>query len=119
MQPKTPGLLWDMLDAARFVLAETADLSLTDYEQNRLLRSAIERQFEIIGEAARRLAAHDAATASALSDLPRIIAFRNLLAHGYDVIDNAQVWEVIERSLPVLIIEVERLLQHDKNGTTT
>jgi uncharacterized protein with HEPN domain len=110
MQPETPGLLWDMLDAARFVVAQTEHVTLTTYQQNRLLRSAVERELEIIGEAARRLTRHDPQTASRLPDLPRIIAFRNVLAHGYDAIDHVRVWDVVKRSLPQFVTEVETLL---------
>jgi uncharacterized protein with HEPN domain len=111
MQPKTRALLQDMLSAGRFVRQWTATATFEEYERNDLLRSAIERQFEIIGEAARRLGSSDPETASALTDVARIIGFRNVLAHGYSVINNAQVWDVIERFLPTLLAEVERLLE--------
>lgn len=117
MQPETPALLWHILDSGRFVLAETAAVTLTRYEQNRLVRSAIERELEIIGEAARRLSRQDPETAAALTDVPRIISFRNVLAHGYDVVDNALVWEIVNEYLPTLITEVEGLLATE-NGDT-
>ncbi|HUG14994.1 MAG TPA: HepT-like ribonuclease domain-containing protein [Thermomicrobiales bacterium] len=117
MQPKTPGLLWDILTAARFVLEHTSAISLAEYEENLLLRSAIERQLEIVGEASRRLARIDADTAAAIPDLPRIIAFRNVLAHAYDVIDNARVWEIITEYLPQLAAQVESLLDTDTSDS--
>jgi uncharacterized protein with HEPN domain len=110
MQPKSKGLLWDIGDAARFVLEVTADATFETYESDRLLRQAVERNFEIIGEAARRLANLDPDTANRLTDLPKMIAFRNVLAHGYDEVKDERVWAIIQDFLPVLRKEVEELL---------
>ncbi len=60
-----------------------------------LLRSAIERQFEIIGMVLNRLARVDPETAARFPDLPRIVAFRNVLIHGYARVDNSIVWTVV------------------------
>src|SRR3712207_6186485 len=100
MLPKVAGLLWTMLDSARFVVSETAGLTFEAYAQRRQLRSAVERELEIVGGAARRLMREDPATAAALTDVPKVIAFRNVLAHGYDVVDHAIVWEIIHHFLP-------------------
>ncbi len=110
MQPKTPKLLEDIRDAADFILQETRGKSLPDYASNRLLRQAIERNFEIIGEAMNRLSQSDSATASRISQTRRIIDFRNLLIHGYDLIDHRIVWSTIEEEVPVLLGEVAALL---------
>ncbi len=75
-----------------------------------MLRQRVERNFEIIGEALRRLSQHDPATAQHMSSQAQIIAFRNRLIHGYDLIDHAVVWDVIQRDVPVLIAEVVTLL---------
>ena len=110
MQPKTPGLLWDIVDAAEFIVAETAGLEFATYQRDRRRRYAIERSFEIIGEAARRLAEHDPAVAVRITGVPQIIAFRNVLAHGYDAVIDAKVWEIIQTFLPVLLSEVRAIL---------
>lgn len=88
MQPDSPKYLEDIRDAAAFVLDETRDSDLAHYLENRLLRQAIERNFEIIGEALNRLRRTDSETAGRIGDTPRIVAFRNILAHGYDTIDH-------------------------------
>ena len=85
MQPKTPKLLEDVRDAAAF-------------------------NFEIIGEAMSRLALHDPGTAGRITKHRRIVDFRNLLAHGYDLIDHRIVWSTIDEEVPVLLAEVETLL---------
>lgn len=64
--------------------------------------AAVERQFEIIGETLRGLKRADPSVASGIPDLARIIAFRNILIHGYASIDDQLVWGVVEADLPVL-----------------
>ena len=75
-----------------------------------MLRSAVERPLEIVGEALAQLARVDPATASAIGEYQRIIAFRNILVHGYADIDHHIVWNVVERKLPILRREAEALL---------
>jgi len=110
MQPESPKLLEDIRRAADSLLQFTAGKSLQDYSDDALLRSAVERQFEIIGEALTRLARVDPDTASRITDYRRIIAFRNILIHGYDAIDNAVVWDVVQGNLKVLHGQVADLL---------
>ena len=110
MRPEAPKHLEDMRDAASFVLEVTAADSLDDYLANRLLRQAVERNFEIIGEALNRLHRSDPATAARIGDMPRIVAFRNILAHGYDAIDHEVVWYLIQEELPGLLRTVQALL---------
>jgi uncharacterized protein with HEPN domain len=110
MEPKSPKLLEDIRDAATFVRQAVESKSLDDYRRDRLLRQAVERNFEIIGEAVGRLAKVDPTIAARISQHARIVSFRNLLIHGYDLIDEAQVWEVIRQNLPTLEAEVTALL---------
>jgi uncharacterized protein with HEPN domain len=86
---------------------------LAQFTADPLLRSAIERQFEIIGEALSQLSRIDPATASAISEHRRIIAFRNILIHGYAEIDHRLVWGMLEGKLPELHQQVEILLASD------
>lgn len=75
-----------------------------------MLRSGVERQFEVIGEAVNRLTKIDSVLASSLPEAPRIVAFRNILIHAYDVVDNNVVWDVIQHKLPALHAQVLTLL---------
>jgi|SRR6516164_3259303 uncharacterized protein with HEPN domain len=111
MQPKAPKLLEDVRDAAAFILQVTAGKSLEDFESDRLLRQAVERNLEIIGEAVSRLTRVDPDVASRIGECRQIIAFRNILIHGYDIIDQAKVWQVITQDLPELKNQVTELLQ--------
>jgi len=65
---------------------------------------------EIIGEAIKRLAQHDAEAAARIGDYRQIIAFRNVLIHGYDLVDHTLVWSTIVTRIPTLLRDVEALL---------
>ena len=92
------------------IAAITAGKSFADFDRDIVLRSAVERQFEIIGEALAQLARIDAAMAQKVPDLRQIIAFRNVLIHGYTRVDPARVWPVIEDNLPPLRAALATLL---------
>jgi uncharacterized protein with HEPN domain len=111
MSPKAPKLLEDIRDAAAFVEEIARGKTLPDYQRDRLLRQAIERNFEIIGEAMNRLAQLDPDTASRIAKHRQIIDFRNVLIHGYDLVDHRIVWSTIQEEVPVLLAEVEALLR--------
>jgi uncharacterized protein with HEPN domain len=111
MQPESPKLLEDVRAAAEFILRVTRGRTLADYRSNELLRPAVERHFEIIGEALVRLSKRDPETVMEIPDHPRIIAFRNVLIHGYDAIDDSRVWDAIQNNLPALYEQVKGLLE--------
>lgn len=110
MQPKTPKYLEDIRDATEFILDLVPARSLEDYCRDRVLRQTIERNLEIIGEAMNRIAKLDPEVAARVGNYPRIIAFRNVLAHGYDLIENDRVWNVVQKELPKLLETVAALL---------
>jgi uncharacterized protein with HEPN domain len=103
------SFLWDVCDATDAILTFTRGRGLEQYRSDRMLRSAVERQFEIIGEALSRLAKADPDTAGRIPGLRRIVGFRNALIHGYDRIDDAVVWRIVESDLPELRAQVEVL----------
>ena len=75
-----------------------------------MLRAAVEREFEIVGEALARLAKDDPDVASEITEFRRIVAFRNILIHGYAEVDHRLVWDVVENTPPALRREVSALL---------
>jgi uncharacterized protein with HEPN domain len=102
--------LWDARDAAERIARFTAGRSFADYLADEMLRAAVERQFEIIGEAFAGLRRVDPKAAVTIPDLPRIIAFRNVLIHGYASVDDRLVWGVMERDLAALrVVLAQRL----------
>lgn len=111
MRPDAPALLWDARRAARRVREFLADLSFDDYREDILVKSAVERQFEILGEALNRLSRVDRDVAASVPDLPRIVSFRNILIHGYATVDDAIVWDVATTGLEGLIEVFDELLQ--------
>ena len=102
--------MWDAQQAAERVARFTATKSFADYETDDFLRSAVERQFEIVGEALNQLSRLDPAIAATIAELPRIVTFHNVLIHGYASVDNRIVWGVIEGSLSSLRAALSRLL---------
>lgn len=84
--------------------------SFAQYLGDEILRSAVERQFGIIGEALSRLAKEDQDVAAAIPDCGKIIAFRNILIHGYATVDDRIVWGVIENHLAPLRKAVRQLI---------
>jgi uncharacterized protein with HEPN domain len=110
MQLESKKYLFDIKQAAGLLADFTRGKTFADYQGDQLLKSAVERQFEIIGEALARLARLDPETASRISEYRRIIAFRNILIHGYAQIDERLVWGVLEAKLPTLAQEVNSLL---------
>jgi uncharacterized protein with HEPN domain len=81
------------------------------YKASSLVQSAVERQFEIIGEALNQLSKIAPDVAAKVPDHKQIVAFRNILIHGYASLDQAIVWRVIQQHLPVLELAVSDLLK--------
>ncbi|MGA2177851.1 MAG: DUF86 domain-containing protein [Verrucomicrobiota bacterium] len=111
MTDATKKLLLDVVEAGESILEHTGNRTLADYTRDRFFRRAVEREFEIIGEALNRLTRVDAATAARISELRRIVDFRNRIIHGYDTVDDQVVWGIVEQHLPVLVNEVRAILR--------
>ena len=79
-----------------------------NFESNRQLQQAVERNLEIIGEATKRIL--DIDPGINISDVRKIIGARNRIIHGYDDIDITEIWSIIINSLPILKKEIDVLL---------
>ncbi len=115
MQPRASKLLYDIRTAATFITDATQGITFDDYTTNAMLRFAVERNFEIIGEAVARLVRLDPSMEARIIDFAQLISFRNVLIHGYDLVDHARVWKVITGHLPVLVTDVVAMLE-DENS---
>ena len=109
--PDITALLFDIQHAAGGIVLFTTGKSLDDYKGDRMLRSAVERQFEIIGEAMTRLRAKAPDLVERITDYRKIISFRNVLIHGYDSVNDEITWRIVVEKVPILQREVEELLK--------
>ena len=109
MERDVSKLLWDALDSCRAIEEYTDQRSLQDFESDRKLRAAVEYEFIIIGESLNRLRKKSPETAARISELEQVIAFRNVVVHGYDDVRHERVWEITRTNLPKLRQQLELL----------
>ncbi|MDD3149069.1 MAG: DUF86 domain-containing protein [Candidatus Riflebacteria bacterium] len=100
--------LHDAISSCRLICQFTDGMNLAEYQEDLKTKSAVERQFEILGEALNRLKKLAPELLNEISDWQNIIAFRNVIAHAYDVIDDEVVFLVIKRQIPTLLKELEK-----------
>lgn len=116
MQRDPRAFLWDVRESALAIQAFTAGMDAAAFAANEMAQSAVERKFEIIGEARNQLAKLDAALAARIPDLSKIVAFRNQLIHGYATVNINTVWNVTQNALQPLLGAVQILM--DELGET-
>ena len=108
LEKRDAAWLWDMLEAARWVLSFTKGLSYEAFLSDERTQAAVERKVEIIGEAARKVSDGFKA-AHADIEWKKIVGLRNVLAHQYDDIIEEQMWLVTQDWIPRLIQFLEGL----------
>ncbi|MCC7241013.1 MAG: DUF86 domain-containing protein [Acidobacteria bacterium] len=113
MRREAKKYLLDIQRAATLALEFVTGRTLADYEATPMLRAAVERQCEIMGEALAKLARVDEAVATRIHEHRRIIAFRNILIHGYAEVDHRLVWDVVTTKVPTLHADVTSLMSED------
>lgn len=111
MQPEAAAHIWDASEAAKAVRGFTDGKAEGDLLADLLLRSAVERQLEVLGEALNRLRRDDPATAARIPDLDKIVGMRNVIAHEYGEVDYEIVWAAVTNRIPGLIAVLDALLQ--------
>jgi len=110
MQLEIQKYLFDIqtsVDSINEYLGDKRDFN--EYLSNKLLRRGIERELEIIGEAANRLLKIDSTIK--IYNVRKIVDLRNWVIHGYDKIDDVIIWGIISRQLPLLKSQVDELLK--------
>ncbi|HZL37083.1 MAG TPA: HepT-like ribonuclease domain-containing protein [Tepidisphaeraceae bacterium] len=110
MQLDARKLLFDMQQAVQRITRFTGTGTFDSYLADEMMRSAVERQFGIIGEALSQLNKIDPQLAQRITDYRKIVGFRNVIIHGYDAISDAVTWDIITSKLPVLAAELDQLL---------
>ncbi len=109
MTDKTKKYLYDILESVQSIEDYLKDVDFFQYEKNKMVRRAVERELEIIGEAMSALLKIDDEVE--ISSSKRMIGMRNRVIHGYDKIDNGVVWGTIKIHLPILKNEIKKLLK--------
>jgi len=111
MQRDPRAYLWDVRESALSIQSFVAGLDMATYADNAMAQAAVERKFEIIGEALNQLSKLDPAMAARIPDLPQVVAFRNQLIHGYASVNVSTVWNIAQNALPALLESVQALLK--------
>ena len=110
MQLEIQKYLFDIkssIDSINEYLGDKRDFNI--YKTNKLLRRGIERELEIIGEAANRILKIDSSIK--IDNARKIVDLRNWVIHSYDTIDDVIIWGIISKHLPLLKAQVEELLK--------
>lgn len=103
------SFLWDMLDASQTVRKFVSSRTYYDYQNDRMLRNAVERNIEIIGEAAGKISKEFRETHP---EVPwqQIIAQRHVLVHEYGELEDELLWKVATTRVPELISILEKIM---------
>lgn len=109
--PREPrAYLADIIESCDAIGEAIAGMNLSSYQANRLVRSAVDREFIIIGEAMLALSRRAPGLFAAIDHARRIVDFRNQLTHEYPSIDDTIVWATADRDMPVLRRECDVLM---------
>jgi len=100
----------DAVTACELILQFTLDMGENEYSADLKTQSAVERQFEIIGEALNRIKKIDSSLLDRVDNWREIIGFRNVIAHGYDVVEDEIVWNSVKEDIPVLLDQLQRII---------
>ena len=110
MQTESAALLWDALEAAKSILDFLNGITTEEYLGELLRRRAVEREFEIVGEALSKLRRVDPETAERVPGLKEAVGLRNVLIHGYAEIVDERIYDTAVNDLPALIEALTALL---------
>lgn len=92
---------WDVYTAAEAIQSFVLGMDAAAYVNDDMVQAAVERKFEVIGEALNQLSRLDHTLSAQIADVPQIVAFRNQLIHGYAKIRPITVWNTTQTSLPI------------------
>ena len=114
MQVEVAKRLLDAAEAARRIRQFTGSLDFGQFSASELVCSAVERQFEIIGEALGKAGAVDSSLAERIPELPKIVGLRNRLIHGYDSVDDEIIWDIVQSKIPDLRRAMEEIIAKER-----
>ncbi len=105
--------LHDIRDAASAIRRFVHGQTFTDFDGDEVVQSAVERKYQIIGEALNRIRKDSPRVLGKIREHRSIVSFRNILVHGYDTVDSRIVWGIIEEDLDNLLGDVSLLLDEE------
>jgi uncharacterized protein with HEPN domain len=112
MPPRDVRLyLSDTIEACDAIAVAIDGRTIDDFTADRLLRSSLERELSIIGEAVSQMLKQDPTLEQRITDAWAIVRFRNLLIHVYHLMDLPTVWDILTVKVPVLREEAESILR--------
>ncbi len=111
MNVETKRRLLDALEACRAIRQFTTGVEYKSFLLDEMLQAAIERKFEILGEALNRAEESDPELAERMPELRRIVGMRNRIIHGYDAVDEEIVWDAVQFKVPILSEQISALLR--------
>ena len=97
----------DAINACELILEFTHNMKDVDYYVDAKTKAAVEREFEIIGEALNRIKKIDSNILAEIDNWREIIGFRNVIAHGYDIVEDELVWDSIRTDIPLLLDQLK------------
>lgn len=112
MQLEEKKILLDILtaiDSIEEYLGEKKDFK--KFLSNKMVRRAVERELEIIGEAINRLLKLD--PNFPISEARRIVNLRNWVIHSYDSVDPVIIWGIIHKDIPLLYLQVKLFYENE------
>jgi len=113
MSLESKKFLYDIQQAADLITQFLESKTFSDYSSDPLLQSGVERQLIVVGEALNRLIKIAPSSIADFTDYKKIIGFRNIIVHGYDIVEDETVWGIIQSNLPQLRDEVKALLENE------
>ncbi len=97
----------DAIQACELISQFIQDMTAEDFYADAKTKAAVERKIEIIGEALNRIKTIDYDMLVRIDNWREIIGFRNVIAHGYDVVEDEIVWESIINDIPLLLYQLK------------
>ena len=110
MNNETKKRLLDALEACRAIQQFTEGSNFAAYAGDAMRRAAVERKFEILGEALNQAEESAPELTERLPEMRRIIGMRNRIIHGYDAVDDEIVWDAVQGKIPSLLDQLSTLL---------
>lgn len=101
--------LLDMSEAAEDIEEFTKEVTFDEFEDDKLVKRAVEREVEIIGEAAKNISDEFKAQHPEI-DWKSMARARDLVIHAYGKVEEEELWKIVTDDIPALIEDLEQLL---------